>query len=554
MKKIPCNAVDYYNNFADFLKGISEKYDARPALSWFNRKQEEQKRTFRELAAEVYAVRESLCAMGLAGKNIAIVSENCYEWLLVYLAAAACGAVTACIDAEQSEETIRQMIGMVDVEAVFVSDACCDICSPLLREEGKLRYLVLLESGKREDMTVVGQLLKEGRKRLMASAGVSAYDTPLKPRQTAAIVYTSGTTSLSKPVMLSHQAILYNSSDSSVYVNAGPDVFSALPFYHTYGMTCAVLATLVRGAHLIFNGNLKTVMRDLQLSKAYSMLTVPLMVEAIHRQIWLAAEQSGKADGLRRLLKLQGIMQRVGVKKPNKVLEEIREKSMGTLKVIICGGAHMSREVSEEFMMMGISILQGYGITECSPLVSVNSSHACKIDSVGLVLPHSEVKIEDEEILVRGDTIMNGYYNAPELTREAMSGEWFCTGDMGYLDKDGFLYITGRKKNLVVFKNGKKVSPEKLEEELKTIPLVKDVMVYGAASGVSTDDVKLAASVYPDQERTQGMSSYEILEELQQEVNAINDGLPFYQQIQMVTIREQEFAKTAMQKIKRHQV
>lgn len=554
MKKIPLNPVDYYDNFADFLRGISEKFGDKPAVSWFNRRQEEQKRNFRELADDVCAFREALCGMGLAGKNVAIVSENCYEWLLVYLAAASCGAVSVCIDAEQPEDSIRQMINMVDVVAVFVSDACCDLCTPLLKEEGKLQHLVLLESGKREGMTTAEQLLEEGRKLLRASGGASAFETPLEPRQTAAIVYTSGTTSLSKPVMLSHQAILYNSSDSSVYVNAGPDVFSALPFYHTYGMTCAVLATLVRGAHLIFNGSLKTVMRDLQLSKAYSMLTVPLMVEAIHNQIWLAAEQSGRAEGLRKLLKLQGMMQKMGVKKPNKVLEEVREKSMGSLQVIICGGAHVSREVSEEFMMMGISILQGYGITECSPLVSVNSSHACKIDSVGLVLPHCEVKIEDEEILVRGDTIMNGYYNAPELTREVMSGDWFCTGDIGYLDKDGFLYITGRKKNLVVFKNGKKVSPEKLEEKLKTIPMVKDVMVYGAASGVTTDDVKLAASIYPDPERTSGMSSYEILEELQREVNEINDGLPFYQQIQMVTIREQEFVKTAMQKIKRHQV
>lgn len=554
MKKIPYNPVDYYDNFSDFLDGINDKFASRPALSWFNRRQEEQNRTFRQLVQEVHAVRESLCAMGLAGRNIAIVGENCYEWLLVYLAAASCGAVTACIDAEQSEDTIQQMIDMVDVEAVFVSEACREICEPLLKQNGSLRSLILLEEGKREEAATVKQLLERGIRLLSAADLKSAYETPLQPRQTASIVYTSGTTSLSKPVMLSHQAVLYNASDSSVYVSAGPQVFSALPFYHTYGMTCAVLATLVRGAHLYFNGSLKTVMRDLQLSGAYSMLTVPLMVEAIHNQIWLTAEQAGKAEGLRRLLKLQGMMRKVGVKKPHKALEEIREKSMGSLKVIICGGAHISREISEEFMLLGIDILQGYGITECAPLVSVNSTHACKIDSVGLVLPHCEVKIEEEEILVRGRTVMNGYYKAPELTAQAMSGEWFRTGDIGCMDKDGFLYITGRKKNLVVFKNGKKVSPEKLEEKLKQIPLVKDVMVYGAASGVTTDDVKLAASVYPDPARTLGMTSYEILEELQREINQINDGLPFYQQIQMVTIREQEFSKTAMQKIKRHQM
>ena len=354
-------------------------------------------------------------------------------------------------------------------------------------------------------------------------------------------------------VLLSQKAIMSNIHAASRQVCLYSKVFCSLPFYHAYGLNSAVLSSFLQGAHLYINGNLRTAMRDLLLSGADTTLTVPLMVEAVYNQIWLSAEKQGKTDSLRKLLKTASLTRRLGLRLFESRTKDIRKQAVGDLRLIICGGAHLSREIVEYFQLLGVQVLQGYGITECAPLVAVNCNYANKPGSVGLPLEGNELRIVDQEIWVRGPSLMNGYYQDIEETEASMENGWFKTGDLGYLDKDGFLYINGRKKNLIVFKNGKKISPEKLENLLKPIPYVKEVLVYGTASGSSTDDVKLTASIYPDPVRTAGMSSYEILDLIQKEVARINQHLPAYQQIQMITIREKEFSKTAMQKISRQE-
>lgn len=547
MKKYPLNEVTYYARFCDMVDGLAKRYGDHPAISWYTRKQEQQTVSFRQMREDVYNLQAELIRRGLAGKHLAIVSENSYEWLVVYFASAYCGSVAICVDVEQSEETILQMLKMADTDAIFLTAPNTGICAQFAQEKIPM---FLLGAGNGE-LTTVKELIASGGDYLQTLPG-QALQVETTPDDTASIVFTSGTTNFSKLVMLSHKAILTNAADAMANVKVGSTVFTALPFYHTYGLTCAVIDMLLVGSHVYINGSLKTMMRDLMLAQPHTMLTVPLVLETIHNRLWATAEETGKADGLRKLLKIKKAMFSMGLKKPGKTLDTLRQRILGNVRIIICGGAHMNPEISEEFAYLGINVLQGYGITECAPLVSVNRNKANKWQSVGLISAHSEVKIVDGEILVRGDNVMQGYYKQPELTEEAMIDGWFCTGDIGHVDKDGFLYITGRKKNLIVLKNGKKISPEKLEEKLRTVPLVQDVMVYGAVTGTSTDDVRVAASVYPDKEKTEGMTTYEILEHLQEEFNKINDTLPFYQQIQMITIREQEFSKTSLKKIKRH--
>lgn len=274
MKNFPRNQVTHYDTFDAFMEGIEKEFGDRPAISWFLRNKTEMCRSFRETAEDVRQLKEALYHRGLAGKNIALVGENSYDWIITYLAVAASGGIAVCIDAEQADDSIWQMMQMAEAEAVFASDVCLPICESIPEGKERIRLFAMLGEQKGSSALTCRSLREEGRA-LLADGKQPWRCMDIEARQTAAIVFTSGTTSASKPVMLSHQAILHNASDSSVYVSAEQRVFSSLPFYHTYGMTCAVLATMVRGAQLIINGDLKTVMRDLHLAHADSMLTVP---------------------------------------------------------------------------------------------------------------------------------------------------------------------------------------------------------------------------------------------------------------------------------------
>ena len=550
MKQIPQKETRYYADFKEFLTDIDSRYGDKTAITTYLKATQISEKSFHQLKEDVFALATALFAKQLNGKHIALVSENSYEWLVTYLAVAVSGGVVICIDIEHPDDTISEMIQRADAQVVICSEGLYTLCATIKQESAKVTEIIVIDAVK-ENVLTLEEFTCENQTE-EARALFNAFT--LDPKQTACIVYTSGTTSTVKPVMLSHSAILFNAADSLTILDSREKIFNSLPLYHTYGFTCGILCGLIRGINVCISCDLKRMMQEMTLFKPNLLVAVPLIIEVIHKLFWSMLDKAEKKQKIQKLIKIESALH-----KPfSLTYAEVKAVTAGTclenLDVILSGGAYLDQNVASDLLYLGIVVLQGYGITECSPSISCNRNDDFSLDSVGIILPGNKVKIKNDEILVKGYSLMNGYYNAPELTEESYEDGWFKTGDLGYLDKKGHLHITGRKKNLIVMKNGKKVAAEEMEHKIRQMPLVKEVMIYGALSGTSTDDVKIAAEIYPDPELTADMTSYEILEQLQSFVDEINVKLPIYKQIQMVHIRETDFERTSSRKIKRHRV
>lgn len=545
MKKKALFETPGYRELGTALAGFSTHAHA-PAVTWYDRAGKGQTKTYAELAADSAAFAAALARNGCAKAHIAIACENSYEWLWVFFGTTAAGGTAVLIDVEQTEEMIVSMMVRADVRAAVVSPSIAALVRGPLEKKG-IRVIAegnAAEGETLEDFTARNPE-RDGENLAALAAAVPS------PEDVAVIAYTSGTSSLPKPVMLTQKGIAQNACGSISMVKPTRRVFTSLPMYHTYGLTCGALCILFAGSELGICGDIKRMSRDFVLFNAEILMAVPLMVETIYRRLVHGMEAAGYKKLCDRSLKCFNWLNAAGLGRPMSWLVRAKQKGVGNLTTIVCGGAHLAHSVADNMYAFGVLVLEGYGITECSPLVSVNRICCREAHSAGRVLPGWKLRIENEEIMLSGEMLMKGYYKDPESTAEAFEGEWFKTGDMGCLSSKGYLYITGRKKNLIVLKNGKKIAPEEIESYLQGAPLIREVIAHGAPSGESTDDVRVAVTIYPDPEATQGMSSYEVLERLQRFVGGVNEHLPAYKQIQMVNLSSGEFEKTTSRKIKR---
>ena len=529
--------------------------------------------TYAEFCAQVHEIAAGFNAMGLVGEKIVVIGDTSPQWLVTYLAALAAGCVIVPMDKELDVEEIRKFFGIVDAKAVIYSKKFNEkFIKSIEADDTSIRYFIPItpayDSGFDSKVISFEEVRACGCERIERDGYTYP---PVKDRDALAeMLFTSGTTGTSKCVMLSQKNIFSTvmSALDTVMFTKDDVIVSVLPVHHTYELMC-LLAEQNLGCETCINDSLTHVMKNFKRFRPTGLVLVPLFVNTMYKKIWSEAESSGKAKALKVGLALSKTLMAVGIDKRRSIFKAVHEAFGGRLDHIICGGARLNPDLIAAFEDFGISIFEGCGITECSPLTSVTPYYARKYGSVGPAVPCCRIRISDDysdgtvnefgytegEIQVKGDNVMLGYYNNPEANQASFTQDgWFRTGDMGYMDKDGYVFITGRYKSVIVLENGKNVFPEEIEEYLEQIETIAEVVVVGRKAQDS-DEVILTAVVFPNLDKfPTGVAMELVQESIRNSINQINRRLPTFKQVKAVEIRETEFEKTTTKKIKRHLV
>lgn len=507
------------NNFKELLTLNLENKKDEVAFIFNNAKKEEIKKTYNDFYNDITLMSNYL-SNNYKNKHIALIGENSYNYLVLFFSIINSKNVAVLIDKDLSKEKIQELLKKSDSKVLFYSKEYCDIDG--LEKKYKSYFI--------EDIENI----------IKTSKDLSFKDNKAK-NECRVIFFTSGTTGANKGVMLSEKNILSDIYGASSLFKPDGLVFSCLPFHHAFGLITSILKPFYYGVPVFLNHSLKYLTNELKSSAPNTMFVVPVFIENFYKQIWKNARLTKKDYMLKTMIKLSNSLLKVGIDLRSYLFKSITKNFGGNLKYIICGGAFLDKKYVKWFRSIGIEILNGYGITECSPVLAVNRNEYYKDGSVGQVVRGATIKIENNEILVKGDIVMLGYYKDEQATKEVMKKGYFNTGDFGYLDEEGFLYITGRKKNLIILSNGENISPEVIEEKLSKDKGVCEVIVY-------EKDNKLIASIYPTEEYFGNTSYFNGL------IYKYNSKVPKNHQISSVTLRTEEFPKNNNRKILRSKV
>ena len=553
------------SNANEFCKIIS-KHGDRVLFSYFDSKRNLHDMTYREFHSNVIRLAAGLTEKGYAKKRIAIVGETSPWWVASYIAVLLTGGIVIPLDKELTIDVIEGFMDNVEADALIYSGSFNGKFKNAMENHKSLSMFVSIAPNDEELALSEKNVSIDSLVELGDTALINGYKVPAVENRegVAEFLFTSGTTGSSKCVMLSQKNIFAAVTSAAETVDFTPDdtIVSLLPIHHTYELAC-MLAAMDYGMHVCINDSLSHVLKNLQLFKPTGLVLVPLYVYTFYKRIWSEAKKTGRDKTLKIGIGAARALRGAGIDKRRSIFGEVLNSFGGRLEKIICGGAALNPKMIDFFETLGISIYEGFGITECAPLVCVTPYYARKYGSVGPAVPCCQVRIDahetnekgfpEGEIQVKGDNVMLGYYKDEKATAKAFTEDgWFRTGDVGYLDADNYCFITGRLKSVIVLESGKNVFPEEIEEYLGDIETIAESVVVGRQNG---SEVNLVAIVYPDASKfAQGTSKEAMLASIRMSINALNKTLPVYKHIQSVELRDTEFEKTTSRKIKRHLV
>ncbi len=514
----------------ELLNYCATNYADRTAFAYQVKKQDITI-SFKQFSDEVAAFGSYLLHNGYQNSHIAVFGENSYEWILTHFAVTCSKNVIVPIDKELDAESISELLIDSESKVLVYSNTYADIVDSLKQMNiGGLSYICMKD--------IVG-LIDEGNK-LIAEGYTVFADTAINKNDLASIVYTSGTTGKSKGVMLTHNNFCSCMYGACCNVQLTGNSLLLLPLHHTFGLVASVFAVMFYGFTIYINKSLKKLLDDFKKSQPQHLFAVPLIAETLYKNIWSSAKTSGKDKLLKLLIKISNTLLKCKIDLRKMLFKSVISAFGGNLDLIVCGGAPLNESLIKDFGAFGITLLNGYGITECGPIVAVNRNKFNVPGSVGLPLVCNKVKISDDgEVLVKGDNVMQGYYHNDAENAKAFTDGWFRTGDIGSIDEYGALHITGRIKNLIILSNGENIAAEYIEEQVYTIPYVKEVIAYGK------DDV-ITVEVYLDEE------VLDAGERIHEDIAKLNRTLPITKNIGKIVIRDSEFPKTTTKKIKRN--
>ncbi len=505
--------------------------------------------SFKRFRSDVEGFGTALWDLGYSGKRVVVIGENCYEWAVTYMTTVCGLGVIVPVDKELPAEEIENIVSLSQAALIVYSDSVAPKIEPI-RGVVKIPFSQLcgfIDKG--------AKLISKGEEKYL--------NAPIDPDVLGILLFTSGTTGVSKGVMLSHTNICFDLMQMCMmcYIDEKDVFLSVLPLHHTYECTCGFLCQIYRGSTIAYCEGLRYITKNMQEAKVTMMLCVPVLIESMYKKIWQGAEKKGKTETLKKAIKINNAMKKTGIDMSRKLFKDIHNTFGGHLRMLISGGAAVDPQVLAGLRDLGINAIQGYGLTECAPIAALNRDHYFKDDSAGLAPVDGKLEIYNPgpdgtgEIRYKGQNIMLGYFNAPELTAEVIRDGWFYTGDLGFIDKDGFLHITGRKKNVIVTANGKNVFPEELETYLARDPFVKESVIVGIMNERKRD-YDIVAIVVPDEEKFTeeygpGYTGQQVKAKLEAAVETVNQIVPAYKRMTVTIIRKEEFVKNTSKKIKR---